>query len=98
MPWINLLSRHFCYFADIMESMQPKRPQKPDRRRPMEKAKGMTGMAMGVIYILVGIFMFFAQQRNLLGMDKTFTYIVASLIILYGAFRIWRGQQLRKSA
>lgn len=98
MPWINFLSRHFCYFAGNMESMRHQRPQKPDRRRPMEKAKGMTGMAMGVIYIMVGIFMFIAQQRNMLGMDKTFTYIVASLIILYGFFRIWRGRQMRKSA
>ena len=98
MPWINLLSRHFCYFAGNMESMQQQRPQKPDRRRPMERAKGMTGMAMGVIYIVVGIFMFIAEEKNMLGMGKTFTYIIASLVILYGAFRIWRGQQLRKSA
>lgn len=98
MPWISLLSRHFCYFAHNMESMQHQRPQKPDRRRPMERAKGMTGMAMGVIYIVVGIFMFIAEEKNMLGMGKSFTYIVASLVMLYGAFRIWRGWQIRKSA
>lgn len=72
------------------------RPRK--RPNPIEKARGLTGMAMGIIYILVGIFMFVANQKKMLHLGNTFTYIAASLVILYGGFRVWRGWYIRKNA
>jgi len=65
----------------------------------MDKMRGLTGMAMGVIYILVGIFMLVAENKLFnLGNDDVLTYLIASVAILYGLFRIWRGWTMRKNA
>lgn len=77
-----------------MRDQAPKRPP----RNNMKRVRGLTGMAMGVIYVAVGLFMIFALQENRLQLNPSLTYILAVFIIVYGLYRIWRGWQMRVNA
>lgn len=72
-------------------------PSKP-RQNQMDKVRSLTGMAMGVVYIFVAAFLVFANQKKMLNLGDTTSYLVASLAVLYGLFRIWRGWQIRRKA
>ena len=55
--------------------------------------KSITDFGMGFIYIGVGILIFFAKQFHLYNnfTDSTAAKIFAVLVIIYGAWRIYRG-------
>jgi hypothetical protein len=43
--------------------MNQQLPQKP-RSNQMDKVRGLTGVAMGLVYVFVGVFMVFANQKK----------------------------------
>lgn len=55
--------------------------------------KSIMDIGMGIIYIGVGIFIFFAQKFNFTNefVDSAVGKVFAGLIVLYGAWRIYRG-------
>lgn len=77
--------------------MNQQLPQKP-RSNQMDKVRGLTGVAMGLVYVFVGVFMVFANQKKILQLGATTAWLVASLSVIYGLFRIWRGWQIRKKS
>lgn len=49
---------------------------------------------MAILFVAMGILLFAADKYHivqLLEFDKTFRYIFASICLLYGAFRLYRG-------
>lgn len=73
-------------------------PAPKPRPNQMDKVRGLTGIAMGIVYLFVAAFMVFANQKQMLHLGNGTTYLVASLAGLYGLFRIWRGWQIRQKA
>lgn len=64
----------------------------------INKMRGLTGMAMGLIYLAVGVSLLVAENRQFLDLPKTFVYIIGIACIPYGLFRIWRGWNIRQQA
>lgn len=63
------------------------------RRRRYIGMKSLMDLGMGIIYIGIGIFIFFIRKFNM-GNEFTDGFIgkgFAGLIILYGIWRIYRG-------
>jgi membrane-bound ClpP family serine protease len=51
-------------------------------------------ITMGLLLVAMGVVFFVAdryQIKGILDFDKTFRYIFGGIILLYGAFRFYRG-------
>lgn len=48
-------------------------------------------VGMGVIYILVGSIAFYWTLEGILNYNKAIAYMISTLIVLYGVFRVYRG-------
>jgi uncharacterized membrane protein HdeD (DUF308 family) len=63
--------------------------------RQNNSRKGLTNfntirhIAMGVLYLLVGSAIIYTKYTGFA--ELPFAYPLATLMLLYGAFRIWRG-------
>lgn len=73
-------------------------PRKKELGKRMDKVRGLTGMAMGIVYIVVGVLIILAEQKKMLQLGTTLSWMLGLLAVLYGLFRIWRGWQIRKNA
>lgn len=71
---------------EFEKSSYPKR----NRRNLM---KTVMDFAMGIIYIGIGVLLLFARQLNFQNefADSPLAKVFAALVILYGAWRIYRG-------
>jgi hypothetical protein len=70
------------------------RPELSKREKGLIRMQSITNYVMGVMIIGAGI-MFFIQpgivKEKLQGYDPVMIYILASVCIVYGLFRIYRG-------
>lgn len=48
-------------------------------------------MAMGTIYIIVGVVLFAIRHFGTVELSASMAYILGTVMLLYGAFRIYRG-------
>ena len=48
-------------------------------------------LGMGIFYILIGAFVIYAKYFGTMELPGTYAYILGSLMILYGIFRVYRG-------
>ena len=68
--------------------------RRPRRIRRMPKAynyfAASVHLAMGILYIIFGVFLMFVPQGKAL-LEDPLNYIVGGPFMLYGAFRIYRG-------
>ncbi len=48
-------------------------------------------LAMGVVYLFLGGFVIFYQAFGAFFLKPPWPYILGGLMLVYGAFRIWRG-------
>jgi len=48
-------------------------------------------MAMGVLYLLAGIGVVYAEKQKMIAIGTTFSYVICGLMCGYGLFRIYRG-------
>ncbi len=48
-------------------------------------------LGMGVLYVVIGIFVIYAKYFGIAELPDTWAYVLASLMVLYGIFRIYRG-------
>lgn len=55
--------------------------------------KSLMDIGMGIIYIIVGLFILFAKKFNFENefVDSVIGKIFAGMVIIYGAWRIYRG-------
>ena len=48
-------------------------------------------LGMGILYICIGGFICYAKYFGVVSLPDTYAYILGGLMMLYGAFRIYRG-------
>lgn len=48
-------------------------------------------LGMGTIYIVLGLIVIYVRAFGTMELSATFAYILSGFMVLYGAFRIWRG-------
>lgn len=53
--------------------------------------RGSLHIAMGGLYLAVGIATIYLKSFIIFPLPAAAAYIVGGLFVLYGAFRIWRG-------
>lgn len=73
-------------------------PDRDKRRNSMDRVRGITGMVMGLVYFCVAALVIYAQKVDMIRIGDTFSYVVAALMVAYGAFRIYRGWMIHKNA
>lgn len=67
-------------------------------RKSFDKVRGITGMAMGVFYFAIAYWVVYMEQIGQFNIGKTFSYLAAGLMVMYGAFRIFRGYRIYKGS
>ena len=66
------------------------------KRKSFNNIRGVMGMSMGVIYIVIACCVVYFERIHQIDIGETFSYIVAGLMAAYGIFRIYRGfKQMR---
>jgi hypothetical protein len=73
-------------------------PDRDKRRNSMDRVRGITGMVMGLVYFFVAALVIYAQKIAMIQVGDTFSYLIATLMVAYGAFRIYRGWMIHKNA
>jgi hypothetical protein len=48
-------------------------------------------MGMGVFYVCVGVLIIYVKYFGTMALPETFAYVLGSMMIFYGLFRLWRG-------
>ena len=48
-------------------------------------------LGMGVLYVAIGCLILYIKHFGAMELPTTFAYILGSLMLLYGVFRIYRG-------
>lgn len=56
-----------------------------------ERFRSTMHIAMGVFYIIIGLFVIYIKYFGQMELPDTFAYILGGLMLAYGLFRIWRG-------
>ncbi len=62
-------------------------------RRTLAGARFRAGlhMVMGIIYVILGITVFYLKHFGTLELQSVIAYLLGGLFCLYGLFRLWRG-------
>ena len=63
-------------------------------KKSFDVLQSVRHFVMAIMFITMGVMMFVAdkyQIKQLLEFDKLFRYIFASICLLYGGFRLYRG-------
>ncbi|HQE11584.1 MAG TPA: hypothetical protein PLQ78_02430 [Flavipsychrobacter sp.] len=61
------------------------------RRSNMEKMQIPLHFGMGVVYLVIGFMVLYIKYFGTMALSSGIAYALGSLLLLYGAFRIWRG-------
>jgi len=72
----------------------------PNNRSPkksIHKVRAITGMVMGLFYFFVAYWVVYMERIEQIHIGKTFSYLAATLMVLYGLFRIYRGYLILKN-
>ncbi len=67
-------------------------------RASFHKMRGYTGIAMGVIYLIIAGFIFNFAKVDPLHVGTGISYAISGLMAAYGVFRIYRGYKISKDS
>ena len=56
-----------------------------------QRVRAIQHIGMGGVYLVVGGLVLSAKRFGLVALSGVFAYVLGSVMLLYGAFRIWRG-------
>lgn len=73
--------------------------ERNERGGVMLRFRATMHIAMGVLYLVLGVSIIYMKAFGTLDLDPPWPYVVGGLMMLYGAFRLWRGMadlKLRK--
>ena len=59
--------------------------------RGYTRLKAMQHIAMGIIYLVFAGAMFYLKKFGAIDLSAGISYALGSVLVLYGAFRLWRG-------
>lgn len=66
------------------------------RRQNMNNARGIAGMAMGILYIVIAFFVVYFEQKKQIDIGAGLSYVLGGIMVLYGIFRMYRGYKMMK--
>ena len=69
-----------------------------NHKNSFDKVRGITGMAMGIVYIMAAFMVVFAEKHRMIDIGITTAFIIGILAFLYGIFRIYRGWKINRNA
>ena len=72
------------------------RPDNNRQRKSFDHIRGIMGMSMGVIYIVIALAVIYMQKAKQIHIGDALSYIIAALMAAYGIFRIYRGYKQMK--
>lgn len=62
-----------------------------NNRGTAEKAKGIVHVLIGIVYMVIGATVIYANNNKYIDIDNVMAYILCGLFTVYGLFRIYRG-------
>lgn len=68
----------------------------PSEIRVMNKAVAIFAMFMSLLFVALGILVMVHPQGLFLGLQPSMTYVLGSILIIYGIFRGYRAYKLLK--
>lgn len=72
------------------------KPGNNRQRKSFDHIRGIMGMSMGVIYLIIALAVIYMQRAKQINIGDTLSYIIAALMAAYGIFRIYRGYKQMK--
>jgi len=61
------------------------------RSHGTQRIQAMMHIGMGVFYIIVGVLVIYVKYFGTMGLPTGVAYVLGTLMLAYGIFRIWRG-------
>jgi uncharacterized membrane protein HdeD (DUF308 family) len=62
-----------------------------NKGRGLERFQATMHLGMGIFYILIGLLIVYVKYFGSMELPTTLAYVLGSLMIIYGIFRLWRG-------
>lgn len=56
-----------------------------------QRVRAMQHIGMGAVYIVIAALLFWVKTFGTIELSKGVAYALGGLLLVYGAFRIWRG-------
>lgn len=85
---IQYLSFMFAPRKEINEMSNDDRSRKGTN---WQRIRAMQHIGMGAVYIIIACLLFWVKTFGSISLSNGVAYALGSLLLLYGAFRIWRG-------
>jgi uncharacterized membrane protein len=57
----------------------------------MARFRAIMHLGMGVFYLIIGMLIIYIKAFGAMELPTGFAYVLGSLMLAYGLFRIWRG-------
>jgi len=73
------------------------REEEHSKTTRMHRFQATMHLVMGIVYILLGGVVLYIKVFGTIELSKGLAYALGGMMILYGAFRIWRGIALFRS-
>lgn len=65
--------------------------ERPERSNTYERMKGTLHLTMGVFYLMAGTLVLYIKYFGAMELSAGVAYTLGTMMIVYGAFRVWRG-------
>lgn len=65
--------------------------ERNEPRHGYNRFRATMHICMGILYAILGSVVIYLQQFGAVALAKPLAYTAGGLMIIYGAFRIWRG-------
>lgn len=62
-----------------------------NREKGRIRLRAMSHLVMGVVYLVFGSILIYARYFGAIEFSEVMSYILGSVMLIYGVFRIWRG-------
>ncbi|RYD59509.1 MAG: hypothetical protein EOP56_01195 [Sphingobacteriales bacterium] len=65
--------------------------ERNESNKGYQRFKATMHIGMGIFYLLIGASVIYIKYFGAMELPTGFAYVLGSLMLLYGGFRIWRG-------
>jgi hypothetical protein len=65
--------------------------ERNESNKGYQRFRATMHIGMGVFYIVIGLSVIYIKYFGAMELPSGFAYVLGSLMLLYGIFRVWRG-------
>jgi len=65
--------------------------ERKERDSAYLRFRGSLHIGMGIMYVLIGSLVLYIKHFGAMDLPAELAYVLGSMMLLYGFFRIWRG-------